>query len=551
MANNPFSANSGTQQRVVLTLAFLTALAPWSLPPARSQKPTPAAMSDMDRAATMPAGNQQFSGVVVNEQKQPVAGIIVEIDWHWSVTLKDGSLFSEYGPAAQKTTDSQGRFVFRNLPVGKFSYSVYSMKSDYVMREGPFVIRAGDTQKTLRIVVSRGSLITGKVVDKKTGQPVAGVFVGVGPIPTGGNTAHWEEWLTTSIAKTDAQGRYHTHVTPGKVFVGVGLPLGSSVNSQRVLKAVSLIAVPAGKAVFTPDLRVLLRPILFFVGPDDQPIGRTQVRIIAGDPAQGGSITDATTDATGAVILGRNIDTPHADSGSFSIIKDDLAASGTFQWSPDSPLIVEVNGKKDTRPNSLDIIKLLPDSTSPVTGTVVSEDGTPIPNAQVRIFETDRSSHFSLGSTVTKADSSGSFRIPLDPSGQYEACVRADGFNQISVSDMPLNIVPGKPTDLGIIHLLRADGSITGTVVDTNGKPMAGVLADVRGDKTGISAAVTDAQGKFRIPNIVVGERLKLQLYRHGEAPDSGQALFETNEMMNIPDAYASPTPVKIVWRPE
>ncbi len=539
------------KNRMVLVLAALAALPLLTLTPALAQTPALSAGAGDFAEPPLPAGSKQFSGVVVNEQKRPLAGIVVEIGWQWSVTRKDGTVFSGSGPAAQRTTDSQGRFVFRHLPAREFSYAVYSMTNDYVMQNGPLVIGAGDTQKTLRVVLSHGSLLTGKVVDKKTGQPVAGVFIGAGPVPPGGNAAHWEEWPTTSVARTDAQGRYQIRVMPGKVFVGVGLSIGSSATSQRVLKTVSLVAAPAGKSVVAPNLRVRLLPMLVFVGPDDQPIAGTPIRLITGNLAQGGSITEATTDASGAVVAGQRIGEPHPESGTFSIIKDDLAASGTFQWSPDGPLIVEVNGKEDTRPNGLDIIKLLPSSTSPVTGTVVSEDGTPIPNAQVRIYETAPSSRYSLGSTVTKTDIAGAFRLPLAPNGQYQAYIRADGFNQVSVSDKPLNVAAGKPTDLGTIHLLRADGFLTGTVVDTAGKPLVGVLAEVTGDKTGISAAVTDAQGSFRVPNLVVGERLKLRFCRHGEAPDSGQALFQSNEVMNIPDAYASPTPVKIVWRPK
>lgn len=550
MANKTFSAGSRTRRRVGLTVAAFAALAPWTLPPAHSQTADPAAMSDRDRAATMPAGDKQISGVVVNEQQQPVAGIFVGLNWQWS-TKSNGMVMSRSSSVAQATTDAQGRFVFPKLSAGQFHYYLFSPANEYVTQQAPLVIETGDTQKTLRIVVSRGALVTGKVVDKKTGKPVAEAVVQAGPIPPGGDITKWREWPTASFAKTDAQGEYQIRVASGSVFVGAGSSVGSSASSQRILAAACQVAAPAGKTVAAPDLRVLLLPMLIFVGPNDQPIARTPIRLIPDNLDKGGYITDATTDDTGAVTLGRNIDAPRPDSGSFSIIKDDLAASGTFRWSPEGPLVVVVNGQESRYPDGVGTLKLLPGSTSLVTGTVVSEDGTPIPNAQVRMFETDPHSHYGLGDKSVKTDATGAFRLPLDPNGQYQAYVRADGFNQVSVSDKPLNVVAGKPTDLGIIHLLRADGFIAGTVVDTAGKPMVGVLTYVQGGKTGISAAVTDTEGKFRIPNVVVGERLKLHLCLHGEAPDSGQALSQSNEEMDIPDAYAISTPVKIVWRPK
>jgi len=555
MTNKTTPASSRTQRRVVLTVTAFAVATLWTLPPARSQTPTgdkqPAGVIVFDSTPSMPAGDKQISGSVVDEKKQPVAGILIGLDWQWSFKQANGMAMSGSSSAAQTTTDAQGQFVFRNLPAGNFLYQIYSPKNEYVSQQAPLIIAQSDTQKALPIVVSRGALVTGKVVDKKTGKPVADVFVGAGPIPPGGNMVNWGGWPMPSTARTDAQRHYQIRVAPGNIFVGVGRSVGYAASSQRVLEAACRVAAPNGKTVAAPDLPVLLRPMLVCVGPDGKPITNAAILFIPENVAQAGYITNSETDAMGAVTLGRNIDAPRPDSGSFRIIKGDLAASGTYHWSPGGPLVVVVSGQETRYPDGVATVKLLPGSTSPVTGTVVSEDGTPIPNALVRVYETDPRSHYGLGSKEAKTDAAGAFRLPLDPNGQYQAYVRADGFNQVSVSDKPLNVVPGKPTDLGAIHLLHADGFITGTVVDTAGKPMVGVLTDVRDGKTGVSAAVTDVEGKFRIPNVVVGERLTLHLCRHGEAPDSGQALSQSNEEMNIPDAYASPSPVKIVWRPK
>ncbi len=555
MTNETFSASARTWRRVLLTVAAFAATALWTLAPARSQTPTgdkqPTGVIVFDSTPSMPAGNKQISGIVVNEKKQPVAGILVGLSWRWSSNQANGMVMSGVSSAAKANTDAEGRFVFPNLPAGQFRYEIYSPKSEYVTQAAPLIIAERDIQKTLHIVVSRGALVTGKVVDGKTGKPLADVVVGAGPIPPGGNMAKWGEWPMPSLVPTDAQGHYQIRVAPGTVFVGVGRTVGGTASSQRVLEAARRVAAPAGKTVAAPNLPVLLRPMLLCVGPDGKPITNAAILFIPENVAQAGYITHSETDNTGAVTLGRNIDAPRPDSGSFRMIQDELAASGTYHWSPYGPLVVVVNGQESSYPDGVGTVKLLPDSTSPVTGTVVSADGRPIPDAQVRIFEIDPRSHEGLGDKSVKTNAAGAFRIPLNPNGEYHAYVRADGFNQVSVSDKPLPVIAGKPTDLGAIRLLRADGFILGTVVDTAGKPMAGVLTNVQDGKTGISAAVTDAEGKFRIPNIVPGERLTLHVCLHGEAPDSGQALSQSNEEMNIPDAYASSTPIKIVWRPK
>lgn len=551
MANNTLPASPRTRQRVLLCVTVFAAAALGTLAPAYSELPDPAIMSQIEKASAMPAGDKQVSGIVVNEQKQPVAGILVALGWQWTLKQKNGSEQNGSRTVAQAITDAQGRFVFMKLSAGQFEYFVESPKDEYVVQAVPLAIKHSDTQKTLRIVLSRGAIVTGKVVDKKTGKPVSDAFIGAGVVPPGGNIAKWEEWQGNSFGKTDAQGRYQTRTMPGKVFVEVGRSVGSSASSQRILAAVCQVAAPAGKTVTAPTLSVLLLPMMVCVGPDGQPIASTTFRIIPDNLSKGGYITDATTDSTGAVVLGRTLDFPHLESGSFSILKDDLAGSGTFHWSPDGPLIVVVNGQESRYPDGVGTLKLLPGSASPVTGTVVSEDGTPIPNGLIWIEVFDPKSHSVVDQKTIKTNAAGVFRIPLDPNGQYQAYVRADGFNQVSVSDKRLTVMPGKPTDLGAIRLQRADGFISGTVADTAGKPIEGVLAYVQGDKTGISAAVTDAEGKFRIPNVIPGERLMLKLNRHGEAPDSGQALWQSNESMDIPDAYATPTPVEIVWRPK
>lgn len=554
MANKRFSASFTTKQPVVFTVAALMALfiPALMLTPARSQMAdAPAAMSDMARAAIMPAGDKQIVGVVINEKKQPVAGIYVGLYWQWSFKMANGNVRRGSRSASQATTDAQGRFVFPNLSAGQFRYSVFSPKNEYLADEEPLLIEKEDTQKTLSIVVLQGALVTGRVVDEKTGKPLLHIFVVAGPIPPGGSMADWSKWPMNDTGVTDAQGHYQIRVASGNVVVGV-VPIGSgSPINQRVLEATCRLAAPNGKTVTAPDLSVLLRPMLVFVGSDGKPLANAAVRLIPNTLMQGGSITDNNTDVTGAVVLGQDMNTPHADSGAFSIIQGDLAASGTYHWLPKQPLVVKVNGQETAYPDGVATITLLPGSTSPVTGTVVSENGTPISNALVRVFEMDPRSHSGIGDRLFKTDASGIFRAPLDPSGDYRAYVRADGFNQVSISNTPLVVVPGKPTDLGTIRLVKADGSVSGRVVNAAGKPMEGVLACVQGDKTGISAAVTDAEGKFRIPNVIPGERLILKLNRHGEAPDSGQALWQSNESMDIPDAYATTTPVKIVWRPK
>ncbi len=529
------SANSRTRRRAALTVAAFAALAFWTLPPARSQ---------------MPAGDKQISGRVVDDQNQPVAGIVVDLTWYYSLTPpKDGET-PRASLVAETLSDAQGHFVFARLPAGQFMCQASSPAHDYVARPAPLVIGDKDTQKPLRVPVTRGAIITGKVVDGLTGKPLADVYVVSGPIPPGGSLTDWDTWEIASIIKTNLQGLYQVRVLPGSIFVGLGRMSGGTARSQRMREAVRRVTADSGQTVSVPDLTVLLRPMVLCVGPDGKPVTDTAFRLVPDGVEHRGFITEDHTDAAGEIVLSQGGGDGLVQSGAFSIAKGTLAASGRFYWTIRSPLTLEIDGRKTSYPDGLGTIKLLPGLTSSVTGTVVTEAGTPLSNARVWIYETDSRNHTELDSKHVRTDSAGAFRAPLGPGGEYQVVVRADGFNQVYATHSPLTLVPGQSESFGPIHLVRADGSVSGTVADAAGKPMAGVLAYVRGDKTGTSAAVTDAQGKFRIPNVVVGERVWLRLTLHGEAPDSGQPEIQSNVSMDVRNTYASATPLKIVWRP-
>ena len=347
-----------------------------------------------------------------------------------------------------------------------------------------------------------------------------------------------------SEATTDTQGRYQVRVMPGDDFVGVGRITNNTLASRRVRNAVQRVSVQPGQTASAPDISVSLNPIIVCVGPDGQPVANTTFRIVPEDLAHGGYILDDHTDETGTVILNR------FQSGSFSIGQGNRTASGTFRCSPDGSLVLDTNGKTTSFPNGTGAIRLDEASAGLVTGTVLSEGGQPIVGARVRIVETDPRNHYALDDHVFSTDASGVFHAPLDPNGEYHAYIRADGFNQVSVSDNPLAVAKGGTKSLGTVRLFYATGTVSGRVRDGSGKPLSGVLASVRGGKTFLSAAVTDDEGRFRIPNVVPGEALHLVLCLKGEARDSGTALSQSNDEMNILGVEASPLVREIVWHP-
>ena len=540
------AASRSTGRRIAVALVLLAGLVlvPWQVTRGRARASAAPTVPVAPGYPMMPPGDKQITGVVLNEKKEPVADITVGLTWHWSQSQKTGGVMRGSTLLGHVSTDAQGHFAYSKLSAGQFDLEVVSPTNRYVPVRKSLGIGETDALKSLTVVVSTGSLVSGRVVDAKTGTPLAGIFVGAGSIPPGGDLSKWDFWAMPSEATTDTQGRYQVRVMPGDDFVGIGRITNNTLASRRVRTAVQRVSVQPGQTASAPDISVSLNPIIVCVGPDGQPVANTTFRIVPEDLAHGGYILDDHTDENGTVVLNR------FQSGSFSIGQNNRTASGTFRCSPDGSLVLDTSGKTTSFPNGSGAIRLDEASAGLVTGTVISEGGQPIAGARVRIVETDPRNHYALDDHVFSTDASGVFHAPLDPNGEYHAYIRADGFNQVSVSDNPLAVAKGGTKTLGTVRLVRATGTVSGRVRDGSGKPLSGVLAYVRGGKTFLSAAVTDDEGRFRIPNVVPGEALHLELCLKGETRDSGTALSQSNDEMNIPGVEASPIVREIVWHP-
>lgn len=144
-------------------------------------------------------------------------------------------------------------------------------------------------------------------------------------------------------------------------------------------------------------------------------------------------------------------------------------------------------------------------STNDVTGIVIDEQGAPIAGASVQAIDGNRGK---LG-TKTAADGRFSF-AGLKPEGRWS--FSADEPNHALMSDYEeQREVPVKPQDLPVTIKLYSPRTLTGTVVNEQGNPVAGarvVLLDqeIPGKDTPANydsrpecTAQTDAQGRFEL----------------------------------------------------
>jgi hypothetical protein len=172
-----------------------------------------------DAAGQTPRGTAVMAGTIAsNQDARPVRGARVTLN------SASGSL-----PGRTATTDEAGRFVFLDLPVGR--YDLQASKAGFVTtnfgarRPGgdgtPVSIADGQQITGLTISMPRGSAVSGIVLDE-SGRPLPGVFVNLmrfGYSPTTGERTLGNA-TSSSGTETDDRGTWRIWgLPPGEYLV--------------------------------------------------------------------------------------------------------------------------------------------------------------------------------------------------------------------------------------------------------------------------------------------------------------------------------------------
>lgn len=135
-----------------------------------------------------------------------------------------------------------------------------------------------------------------------------------------------------------------------------------------------------------------------------------------------------------------------------------------------------------------------------LTGAVIDTDGNPIKNAEIYVG-------FRAGGYITSFAENGRFdigsrgiyRIPfVPPNNLYYLRFYGEGYGSERVTIESDDAVSGV-LKLDPTVLLKADQTVSGVVLDPDGKPVAKVTIYARGDHHPIGSERTDANGKFSL----------------------------------------------------
>ena len=139
------------------------------------------------------------------------------------------------------------------------------------------------------------------------------------------------------------------------------------------------------------------------------------------------------------------------------------------------------------------------------TGRVVDTDGKGIPGAQVRVMLRVSNWGSPLGRDEVKADESGNYEFSAIPAGHnYSISASARGYGQKDIDAHTDNAV-GNRLDIETLTLQPANLSVSGQIVDVQGKAVSGARVEGSGEGQPNPNTLADEQGDFTLEGLCKG----------------------------------------------
>jgi len=418
----------------------------------------------------------------------------------WTIWAATAPVDKSAGPdvsvigMAVVTTDDQGRFEIPAIAEGYLTLSCRPRgDAPYRVKDIPRTLIRADRPNEIKVAVERAFRVEGTVVDRQSGAGIEGVRIAL----NGQQTGFLDHCLT------DDRGRFAMHLLPGQYQLRLAsLPRSYAMSPNAEYRQLNVVQGASPNAV-------------------------DPFEVIKAEPPLRGRVVDE----SGQPVAGASVDSVWEQwFSNFYGVYEALArsdSSGNFQLERILPLVeVKLSGKRgslatlepllvwasEEKPVTLRVTRA---ATSAIRGRVLGTDGRPISNALVRIqSRKDKgprgpvtgSIHFDgIDEIRTAAD--GTFQTPreLDLALDCRALAIADGFVSEST-----DFVKPAPAEINVLPdlLLRRTltlRTVTGRVVDRQGRPMSGVTVLQSGDGPRRSRARTDAAGRFQIGGVADG----------------------------------------------
>lgn len=414
------------------------------------------------------------------------------------------------GLVATATLGRDGRFSLTAPPAEQAVYRLYLWARDHAMlTSGPFALTAGGIEAFVnqdRLVAAplRGS-IWGYVTDDRN-APLADLAVEL----------HAQDFGVIAAAQTDADG----------FFAFTNLPEGQyrvrSAPRDRWESATSAaLSVSGGEG-----LLVDLQPEALELRYHGEAVVTGLVTDLAGGPVSAAEVIlrrgtreeqRTTTDNRGIYRFGRVPATADDDDepGTGYVVRVEAPGYFPAEFGTDAQAATGTLHVTDRAVGRADF-RLHP-RTGTVRGLVTDDDGLPLAGAALTIYREGEGVVASAGSDADGFFNTGA--LPAFGAGQFWVVARAGGFfgggtdrGGAPLSPAVLVDAPGMVLRQDV-QLQPATATLTGSVTDQNGRPLAGARVTVRhsaGDA--VFATQTDQAGRYTLPGLPAGPQDRLLL---------------------------------------
>lgn len=207
-----------------------------------------------------------IEGVVVDEKGAPVPAFLLAIESFMGA----GESADTLPPSSQAKSfqDPKGAFLLESLFPGKYVLTA-SADGRPPARSGSIEVEAGRTTRHIKIVLPKGAVLTGKVVDAETKKPVVGAVIAldamtqtsanaIKPARTDESGAYTLEGAPPGpFSIRVAQERYRTKIVPGLTTRGGATmnqdielqPRGDGGAGESELAGIGAILIPQPRGV--------------------------------------------------------------------------------------------------------------------------------------------------------------------------------------------------------------------------------------------------------------------------------------------------------------
>ena len=141
-----------------------------------------------------------------------------------------------------------------------------------------------------------------------------------------------------------------------------------------------------------------------------------------------------------------------------------------------------------------------------LAGMVADPNGRPITGADVRVDLRASNWVSPLDRALTRTDEAGRFEVPAVPAdNRYRIAASATGYGR-SETQLRENKTAAGAVDVAVLTLAAANLSVTGRVVDVDGKPMPGVRVYSGTEAQPRVSTHSDEEGHFTLDPVCAGE---------------------------------------------